>query len=178
MSTVAWDGTLLAADSQYTQGSMCFVAEGRKLRAVGGLVTPTHYMAGVGNVDQMIRIFYWVDELYDQWRGRVAADTDDSFLDSIPTIAGMMFSRPDFGFPKPTDPADVAQVIVMERKSSRLVELSESRVPEPITGPQAWGSGSIAATTAMRCGRSAPEAVALACELDIYSCLPVTVVRL
>lgn len=51
--------------------------------------------------------------------------------------------------------------------------------PEKIEGDQyAIGSGGLAARVAMKLGQTPAEAVALACEVDMYSGLPVQVLEL
>ena len=56
---------------------------------------------------------------------------------------------------------------VIGKQAYHLSDSSDSA--RELTGPYANGTGAVVAMTAMKLGKSAKEAVELACELDIYT---------
>ncbi len=63
--------------------------------------------------------------------------------------------------------------ILIPSDESHPLEISTKYYKFRACIPWAGGSGEAIALTAMKCGKSAIEAVKIACELDIYSGLPV-----
>lgn len=128
MSTVAWDGQMLACDSQTTCNDIIVSLDAKKSFTDGkGTI-----VAGVGTHSLIAEWAEW-------------------FLKTP------MLAEPDL---------EDSVVFVVKNGVARYYDKHGSL---PITGPQAIGSGMVVALAAMKAGKNARDAVAIACELDVYS---------
>jgi len=136
VSTIAWDGHTLAADSQCTIGAMpCQTIKIRKL-ADGRLYGHT------GNAEDGAAVFHWLET----------------------------------GGEKP-EVKDFAALLV--GINGQLSRLEDKLVAFPVNSPfHAAGSGRDYAIAAMHLGKTAREAVELACLYDIYTGGPITEITL
>jgi hypothetical protein len=77
------------------------------------------------------------------------------------------------GGDKPEIIPDTVYMGVLITPDKQVFEISKELKIFPCCTPWAGGSGEVIALTAMLCGKTAEEAVKLACKLDLYSGLPV-----
>lgn len=149
MTTIAYVKGMLAADSQITHGSIRVPANFKKLNMLPGAVMAYTGDIGVGG--------YVIDFV----RHYIEFFRNGSFPEDE-----LSFDR--FGKNGPDD----TQFILMTK--SRCFEFDVSLVPQDITKfPAAFGTGKDIAYAAMVMGKTAREAVAVACKLDIHSSKPV-----
>lgn len=139
MTTIAYDGRVLAADSLVTCGTMRFGHTEKIIKLNDG-----RYFAMAGSIELSALIASWLN-----------GETEKPELKADDKCNGIVVSP-----------------------NGKAFELSNSLRIFPACIPWAGGSGDQVAMTAMRCGKDAEAAVRLACEMDIYSGMPVSAVIL
>ena len=82
------------------------------------------------------------------------------------------------GGDKPEILPDTIYMGVLIGPDKQVSEISKELKIFPSCTPWAGGSGESVALTAMLCGKTAEEAVKLACKLDVFSGLPVKKVKI
>lgn len=137
LTTIAYDGTTLATDSQMSSGNLRF-----------------------GKVNKIIK-------LKDGRRFAFAGDHALAYAVADWLNGGTKPERAD---------SEEHQGIIVALDGS-VVEVSTELRLAPACVPWAGGSGESIALTAMHCGKTAKEAVEVACKLDKHSGLPVNVFR-
>ncbi len=138
MTTVAWDGCTLAADTRITEGTL--IQRGQKLFRL----SDGRLFAGAGDLESIHVVVEYLE-----------SETDDK-PDGLENFTALLID---------TD--------------GRAWRLESRLVPMPVLEPYAAiGSGQPYALMAMELGRSAREAVELACRFDASSGLPVEDLRL
>lgn len=146
MTTIAWDGTTLASDSQSSSGDMVCTLREQKIFTPAG----------------------------EEWlvNGEVVlaiGASDDCGIE--PQLFDVMANNLTYKSEFTTEPAFMALAVTgisrvwVISKSSGNSNVSISFQPEAF----AIGSGSTIALTAMHCGKTAVDAVKVAIELDVYS---------
>ena len=134
MTTIAWDGRTLAADSRNTVGGMPFTGIKAYRLSDGRLY------AGSGSAEDCEAVLQWLETRGDK-----------------PNVK------------------DFAAIVIASEKCFRL---EDKLVLIPVlTRFHAVGSGRDYAIAAMAMGKTAQEAVLLACRFDIYSGPPVIELR-
>jgi ATP-dependent protease HslVU (ClpYQ) peptidase subunit len=133
MSTIAFDGTIIATDSQVTDGAFVFGSMQKLYYLKGGAI-----VALCGSLSLYSAVVDWLD-------GGVKPEIKEG---------------------------DNLNGIIVHPDGTFFEISSQLRIFETCI-PWAGGSGQNIALAAMRCGKNAAEAVALACEMDIYSGGPV-----
>lgn len=128
MTTIAWDGVILATDSLITISDRIVHDDAKKLfRLKDGRLA-----AFAGNAHCIIECVAWLE----------------SKREAPPT-------------------GDYTILVVMPDGKARCYEDGNSY--SSVKAPYSRGSGGVIALTAMRCGKTAVEAVRMAIELDVYS---------
>lgn len=146
MSTIAYRDGVLAADSQVTDRGSRVGATTKCGELPGG-----HRWAFVGNLQLM-----WT---FAKWCERALASTEEAPWDT--------------NAPTWTDGNDAIGILIFpDGKVSEYEGRGWLRTDAEFF---AWGSGRNIALGAMAAGRSAAEAVEIACGIDIYTSGPVTV---
>ncbi|SUE95774.1 proteasome subunit beta [Ectopseudomonas mendocina] len=142
MTTVAYDGRFLAADGRSTLGNLI---SGKAVKKIFQLLTCANgvqvqaVLAGAGSF-QTVNIVKSHLERNDLFESEL-----------IPEI----------------EPGSFQGLLVLE--TGEVYDLEDKLVPLPAEIPVAIGSGTDYAMAAMVMGKSAPAAVEVACELDVYS---------
>ncbi len=147
MTTIAWDGKTLAADSQATANDLVCSLHEQKIYTPGDGVTWT--VAGtpvvaIGCAGDCGAEF----ELQDKLAEGLTYATEFSAAFCFYAIAVIGHGR--------------AYLIGKAEDATRATM-------SPQVEPHALGSGSAVARAAMKCGKNAVEAVGVAIELDVYS---------
>lgn len=145
MTTIAFDGTRLATDSQSTNCNRYMVV--RKLHIINGKI-----LAATGDSRYSMPAVEWLTNMFN---GGAAAELQ---------------TKPSF-----PEAASFDIVVVYREGDKTVCdlygpELCARRVLQPFI---AFGSGGEFAMAAMHCGKSAMQAVAIATKYDVYSCGPV-----
>ena len=147
MTTIAWDGTTLAADSQSTAGSMICSLNEKKI------ICPSHGESwSVGSV-RVLAVGMSGD-----------CGVEEEFIDALK--AGLTYKT------ELLEMSSFTAIIVTGKNACFLVFKDEGKKHAKICshgGSYAVGSGGDIARAAMALGKTAQEAVHLACELDVYS---------
>jgi len=139
VTTIAWDGRTLAADS-LIQGNRFYNVQ-KIWKFDNGLI-----FAGSGERQNCMIVKAYLEELD---RERFINKTDFSRLPTKPTI-----------------PNDFSGIIVVNKKAYRIENLIQ---PWELPSQFACGSGCDFATAAMALGKTAPEAVLFASRFDLYT---------
>jgi len=153
MTTIAIRDGVMACDSQVTEmGSDIRWKVATKIHVINGVV-----IGVAGDADAR--------ELLDYFRKR-RIKRASTFRRKYPRFEGaysaIVASRA-VRYSASTRPARRASAL--SRAKAGIVEVSDPFI--------AVGSGTVAALAAMKAGASAERAVEIACDLDIYSCLPI-----
>jgi hypothetical protein len=138
MTTIAWDGKTLAADTLVTANGMAF-GKAKKIHKL----KDGRYFALCGSFSVEPAVIEWLN-----------------------------------GGEKPQilDVEGVGGIVV--EKNGRAFEFGRAYRLFPACVPWAGGSGEQIAMTAMKCGKTAVEAVKVACKLDIHTREPVDYIRI
>jgi len=139
MTTIAYDGKTLAADTLVTSGSLAF-GHTRKLHKL----TDGRHVALCGNMALEPEILAWLN-----------GKGEKPVLDADEEIGGLLVD-----------------------KKGNAFEVSGSLRLHPACVPWAGGSGEHIALAAMALGKTAVEAVALACKMDVKTREPIDSVRI
>lgn len=142
MTTVAYDGRFLAADGRSTLGNLISGKSVKKifqLLIIAGGVQVQAVLAGAGSF-QTVNIVKSHLERNDLFESEL-----------IPEI----------------EPGSFQGLLILE--TGEVYDLEDKLIPLPAEIPVAIGSGTDYAMAAMVMGKSAPAAVQVACELDVYS---------
>lgn len=137
MTTIAFDGKTLCADSQVTSGGLKFGAAKKLWRLESGAL-----LAMSGDIGLCYQVMLWLNGKSD----------------------------------KPTRTSDESVSGLLIEPDGSAWEYSTDLHRFPARAPWAGGTGETIAMTAMRCGKTAQEAVELACEMDIYTSGPLQTV--
>ena len=138
MTTLAFDGKILAADTLVTADGMAFGHAKKIFKLKDG-----RYFAFCGSFALELAIIEWLNG------GEVPSILDQEGLGGI----------------------------VID-KDGKAYEFNRSFRLYPACIPWAGGSGEQIAMTAMKCGKTAVQAVKVACSLDIHSREPINSVRI
>jgi len=141
MTTIAFDGKILAADSKVSLDGKKFGEMDKIFRLKGG-----RWLVGCGDPS--------VDPLIVAWLNKGGKEKDRPDLSKRESFEGL----------------------IVDSKGN-ATEISNNLRLFPACVPWAGGSGGLIALVAMRCGKSAEEAVTLACDMDNGSGGPVRSVR-
>lgn len=139
MTTIAYDGKTLCADSQVTSRDVRFGVATKLWRLESGAL-----LATTGDLALCYALMLWLD------------GKDDKPTPKEGESAGALLIEPD----------------------GTAWDYGTSLRRFPASIPWAGGTGEVIAMTAMRCGKTAKEAVEIACEMDIYTSGPVQVASL
>lgn len=133
MTTIAWDGVSLAADSLHAVGNWAYSGDDKiyQLRRSD----EDCLFAGAGTSDLVEQVFFW--------------------------LSGVVSERPIVG-----DKDDFRGLLITP---TGAYGLEERLTPFSVPAPYAIGSGRDFALAAMALGKTAKEAVELACKLDLYT---------
>lgn len=149
MTTIAYNKGMLAVDSQVTHGHVNVPGPFKKLYIFPGLV-----FSYTGDVSVGTYILEFVKQYYD-----VLATNNMPAVD-------INFER--FGKEGPPD-----TTFVLMTKTKCYTFGTEMVMQDITKGPACFGTGSSMAYAALVLGKTAKEAVAVACKLDTNSKLPV-----
>lgn len=142
MTTIAFDGQYLSADGRATVENLIAAKSTQKIFP---LVTQANgvevkaVLAGAGSYEAILIVKKHLENF----------DLHDA--DMIPEL----------------QPGDMSGLLVLETGETFILE--SKLIPMPTESPVAIGSGTDFAMAAMTMGKSAPEAVQVACELDCFS---------
>lgn len=142
MTTIAFDGQYLSADGRATVGNLIAAKSTKKIFP---LVTQANgievkaVLAGAGSYEAILIVKKHLENF----------DLHDA--DMIPEL----------------QPGDMSGLLVLETGEAFVLE--SKLIPMEAESPIAIGSGTDFAMAAMAMGKSAPEAVKVACELDCFS---------
>ena len=148
-TTIAWDGTHLACDSQMTSGHRKLMCKGKFKRSDARHAT----LAAGGNVDV-------IDKIEEFW---VKCDKP---------LAELKLPAAD-----PESPVSTFQLLIVQDDGVALFYDSDLTSPVKMEAPFAFGSGGDFALAALHMGASAADAVAVAEEIDIYCGGTIHVIR-
>lgn len=144
MTTIAFDGRYVAADGRCTNGNMIVGKAHRKLWLIKAIVRGKEeevVLAGAGAFEDLTVIKNWLEQ------------------------GGDFFSQdPEATVPE-IKPESVEGFIVTQ--SGEVFSWESGLVALEQEVPAMGGSGGIFAVSAMLCGKSAPDAIKVAMELDI-----------
>lgn len=140
-TTIAWDGTHLACDSQMTHGHRKLMCKGKFKRSDARHAT----LAAGGNVDL-------IDKIEAFW---LKSDKPLSEL-KLPAI-------------DPAAQTSTFQLLIVQDDGVALFYDSDLDSPVKMEAPFAFGSGGDFALAALHMGVSAADAIAVAEEIDIYT---------
>lgn len=145
MTTIAWDGTMLASDTLSTSGNMKLSGECIKTRRVG-----KYRIAFAGEYAPAIIFYkeYMVDHL----------EMETMTYDPI----------------GPSE-ADFTIMVIEDDKNTCMVFNSHSGYWDEFNPPISIGSGSKYAMGSMYSGNDAHKAVEVSCKLDTHSSFPIRV---
>lgn len=155
-TVIAWDGHILAADSQTTEGAGRKHYWSHKIRHID------HYYVGAAGDLNVIQAFFrtWGKE------GREAAEKKAIELSKAGSIM---------------DDRTIALIIVDEKTKNMELWSSDGEAGQAVQdygAPYAIGSGSGPAIASMKSGKDAAEAVEITEEIDVYVGGPVQYVDL
>lgn len=147
MTTIAWDGSTLASDSQSTAGdAICSLREQK-------IFLPPEGEEWMVNGERVIAVGFSGD-------CGVEYEALNLMRDNLHYATSLL---PDSSF---------GALAVVGRDHAYLISKDSGKVNASISlqvDPYAMGSGGMIARAAMRCGKSAIEAVHVAIEMDVYS---------
>jgi ATP-dependent protease HslVU (ClpYQ) peptidase subunit len=138
-TTVAWDGTTLASDSQMTAGHRKLMGGAKFIRSDKRHAT----IALAGDVDMIKKL-------------------KDYFMSNEKPLAEMKI-------PANSTPDPRFQMLFIPDQGEVLFYDDDLDNPVPMPAPFAFGSGGDFALAAMIMGSSAPDAIEVAKELDVYT---------
>lgn len=142
MTTIAYDGKVLAADGRATIGNLISAKKTQKIFPVKVAcfgVPCMAVLAGAGSYQSIMQV-------------KQHLETQDFFeSEQIPEL----------------EPTSFTGIVVLETGEAFILE--DRLMPMPAELPLSIGSGTDYAMTAMHLGKNAYEAVQAACELDCYS---------
>lgn len=142
MTTIAYDGKILAADGRATVGNLISAKKTQKIFPLKALVSGVEILgvlAGAGSYQSIMQVKQHIER----------ADLFEAV--EVPDL----------------EPGSFTGLLVLETGEAFILE--DRLIPMPVELPTAIGSGTDYAMTAMHLGKSSFEGVQAACELDCYS---------